>query len=77
MLAQHGVLFIYGPFKIDGTFTSDSNEAFHNTLVSQNPRWGYRDAADVAAAAEAAGLKQQACIAMPANNYALVFVKQQ
>lgn len=76
LLQPGGLLFIYGPFKIDGQFTSDSNESFHHTLIGQNPEWGYRDAADVAAAAEAAGFKQQACVAMPANNFALVFVKQ-
>jgi len=76
VLQPGGILFIYGPFKIDGKFTSESNESFHHTLVSQNPEWGYRDAADVAAAAEAAGLKQQACVAMPANNFVLVFKKQ-
>ena len=75
LLQPGGLLFIYGPFKIDGQFTSDSNAAFHHTLVSQNPAWGYRDAADVAAAAEAAGFKQQACLHMPANNFALVFKK--
>lgn len=73
VLQPGGLLFIYGPFKIDGAFTSESNEAFHRTLVSQNPEWGYRDAADVAAAAGAAGFEQQACISMPANNHALVF----
>lgn len=76
LLQQGGLLFIYGPFKIDGKFTSDSNESFHHTLRGQNPAWGYRDAADVAAAAEEAGFKQQACLPMPANNFALVFRKE-
>jgi hypothetical protein len=79
LLQRGGLLFIYGPFKLEGRFTSDSNEAFHHTLVSQDPAWGYRDVADVAAAAEAAGFARHAeawCRDMPANNQALVFVKQ-
>lgn len=76
LLQPGGVLFIYGPFKVDGAFTSDSNESFHHTLVAQNPEWGYRDVADVAAAAEAAGLRHKLTLQMPANNLGLVFVKQ-
>jgi hypothetical protein len=76
VLQPGGVLFIYGPFKVDGAFTSESNEDFHHTLVGQNPEWGYRDVADVAAAAEAVGLQHKQTLQMPANNLALVFVKQ-
>lgn len=75
LLQPGGLLFIYGPFKIDGAFTSDSNRQFHESLTASNPEWGYRDAADVSKEAAAAGLALQQCVAMPANNFALVFRK--
>lgn len=39
LLAPGGVLCIYGPFKLEGAFTSDSNEAFHQQLRASNPEW--------------------------------------
>lgn len=75
LLQPGGLLFIYGPFKMDGAFTSDSNRQFHESLNASNPEWGYRDAADVSKEAAAAGLALQQCVAMPANNFALVFRK--
>jgi hypothetical protein len=75
LLQPGGLLFIYGPFKVDGAFTTDSNRQFHESLVASNPEWGYRDVADVTAEATAAGLALQHCVAMPANNFALVFRK--
>jgi Protein of unknown function (DUF938) len=78
LLAPGGFLFIYGPFKQGGAFTSESNRAFHESLVSQDPEWGYRDVADIEAVAITAGLQPAAmgggiAIAMPANNCLLVF----
>eukprot|EP00775_Hariotina_reticulata_P008627 gene8627-8808_t len=70
-----GILSIYGPFKINNEFTTDSNRQFHETLVATNLEWGYRDVGDITKAASAAGLQQQQCVAMPANNYLLVYKK--
>jgi hypothetical protein len=75
LLQPGGLLFIYGPFKVDGAFTTDSNRQFHESLVASNPAWGYRDVAEVTAEAVAAGLTLQQCVAMPANNFALVYRK--
>jgi hypothetical protein len=40
-LKQGGLLFIYGPFKVQGRFTTDSNRAFDESLRSQvtTARW--------------------------------------
>ncbi|KAF8056460.1 Mettl26 [Scenedesmus sp. PABB004] len=79
LLRAGGRLLIYGPFKVDGGFTTESNRSFDETLRAQDPEWGYRDVADISAAATAAGLVPAAgcsCVRMPANNFLLVYVKQ-
>eukprot|EP00511_Aplanochytrium_stocchinoi_P013241 CAMPEP_0204893336 /NCGR_PEP_ID=MMETSP1349-20130617/31280_1 /ASSEMBLY_ACC=CAM_ASM_000710 /TAXON_ID=215587 /ORGANISM="Aplanochytrium stocchinoi, Strain GSBS06" /LENGTH=186 /DNA_ID=CAMNT_0052059885 /DNA_START=67 /DNA_END=624 /DNA_ORIENTATION=+ len=38
-LRSGGVLVVYGPFKVDGKFTSDGNQAFDEQLRSQNKEW--------------------------------------
>jgi SAM-dependent methyltransferase len=72
-LAADGVVAIYGPFNVDGRYTSDSNAAFDASLKAQDPRRGIRDRADVDALARAIGLERVADVAMPANNRTLVW----
>jgi SAM-dependent methyltransferase len=67
-LARGGLLFLYGPFTVDGAATTPSNAAFDATLRSQKSAWGLRDVADVEAAAAAAGLRPAGRLEMPANN---------
>ena len=38
-LRDGGALVTYGPFKLDGAFTSDSNAAFDTSLRARNPEW--------------------------------------
>lgn len=40
LLRRGGLLTIYGPFKLRGEFTTDSNRAFHERLVSRWVREG-------------------------------------
>lgn len=68
VLADGGVLAIYGPFNIDGRFTSDSNAAFDEALRAAAPHRGIRDAAEVDALAARQGLRLIADHALPANN---------
>ncbi len=68
-----GVLYLYGPYKIDGRHTAPSNAAFDRTLRTQNAAWGIRDLADVAALAERHGLTLAETVAMPANNLSVIF----
>jgi hypothetical protein len=74
-LLQGGHLMVYGPFKVDGEFTTESNAAFDTSLRERNSSWGYRDVADVAAEAAKHGLELVERKEMPANNLMLRFSK--
>lgn len=71
-LGRGGVLVLYGPFRIGGVHTADSNAAFDRSLKERDPRWGVRDLEVVAAEAEARGLDLRERVPMPANNQCLV-----
>ena len=72
-LKQDGLLITYGPyFSIDSS-EAPSNLAFDQSLRSRNSEWGVRDVNHVIDAAAQSSLKYESCIAMPANNYSLVF----
>ncbi|MBR8830648.1 MAG: hypothetical protein N5P05_000851 [Chroococcopsis gigantea SAG 12.99] len=75
ILPNDGVLYLYGPYKINGRHTSDSNEIFHNSLLVQSHLWGLRDLEEVVAQAKKEGLHQTETIPMPAHNFSLVFKK--
>ncbi len=72
-LPAGGILYLYGPYKIDGRHTAPSNAAFDATLRAQNAAWGIRDLADVGALAERNGLTLTETVEMPANNLSVVF----
>lgn len=76
LLPSGGVLYLYGPYKIDGRHTAQSNAAFDASLKARDPAWGVRDMADVAALAGAHGLDHGRTEAMPANNVSLVFTRR-
>lgn len=75
-LAEGGVLYLYGPYKRGGAQTSLSNEAFDQQLRSRDPSWGVRDMEAVVALGASVGLVCDEPIAMPANNFSLVFRKR-
>ena len=66
-------LVLYGPFRIDGAHTAESNAAFDASLRARDPRWGVRDLADVEAVAAQHGFAQERVVPMPANNLCVVF----
>lgn len=72
-LAADGVLVTYGPYRIAGQHTSESNARFDAGLKAQDERWGVRDLADVEREAQRVGLGLVERIQMPANNLSLVF----
>ena len=73
ILPPGGLLFTYGAYKIGGAHTAPSNEVFDRWLKEErDPRFGVRDLEHVVAEAEAAGLRLEDRIAMPANNFSLV-----
>jgi SAM-dependent methyltransferase len=72
-LASDGVLFLYGPYKRDGTHTAPSNETFDAQLRATNPAWGVRNMEDVVELGRASGLSMHEAVPMPANNFCLIF----
>ena len=76
LLKPGGFLYMYGPFKVNGEFSSPSNENFDRQLRSAGvPYWGLKDVADVTSAAKANGLILKDKIDMPSNNFSLLFSK--
>lgn len=73
ILAVGGVLYLYGPFKVDGEHTAASNVAFDEYLRAQNREWGVRNLDDVITAAKAEHLTLKQTYQMPANNLSVVF----
>ena len=73
LLPSGGVLVTYGPYRRGGLHTAPSNEEFDASLKSRNPEWGVRDMEEVKAVADRAGLRLDEAVAMPANNFTLVF----
>ncbi|MDP2139615.1 MAG: DUF938 domain-containing protein [Gammaproteobacteria bacterium] len=73
VIAQSGILCVYGPFKYGGKFTTASNANFDLWLKSRNPLSGVRDFEMVNDLAKSAGLTLLEDNAMPANNQLLVW----
>ena len=73
VLSEAGVLYLYGPYRIEGRHTAPSNQAFDESLRAQNPLWGVRDLAEVSALAGRHGLVLAETVAMPANNLSVIF----
>jgi SAM-dependent methyltransferase len=72
-LPAGGMLFLYGPYKIDGRHTAPSNHDFDIDLKRRNPAWGIRDLADVEDLARRHGFDLAETVPMPANNLSVVF----
>ncbi len=72
-LPAGGVLYLYGPYRIDGRHTAPTNQDFDTRLRAQNAQWGIRDLADVTALAARHGLSLMATVAMPANNLSVIY----
>ena len=56
-LKPTGFIAIYGPFKVDGKYTTSSNEAFdREILAAKVPEWGLKDVRDLEKAANKHGI---------------------
>ena len=73
ILPDHGLLYLYGPFRRAGRHTAPSNEAFDLDLRRRNPAWGVRDLEAVSELAAEQGFAAPEIVAMPANNLSLIF----
>ncbi|SHO57011.1 DUF938 domain-containing protein [Vibrio quintilis] len=76
MVAKHlpegGIFCQYGPMKVNGDFTTDSNREFDQSLKQQH-FGGIRDIQELASWAKGLDLIEK--IPMPANNFLLVWQK--
>jgi SAM-dependent methyltransferase len=73
VLPPGGVLYLYGPYKIDGRHTAPSNQEFDDQLRTQNAQWSIRDLADVVDLARRHRLELAETVQMPANNLSVIF----
>lgn len=71
ILRSGGNLCVYGPFKYDGKFTTQSNADFDSSLKSRCPVSGIRDFEKVNQLAGEVGLQLVADHSLPANNQLL------
>jgi len=76
VLAPGGVICIYGPFRYEGRYTSESNREFDRTLQERDPSSGLRDVQAITALAAPYGLRLAADHDLPAFNRLLVFAKE-
>jgi SAM-dependent methyltransferase len=76
VLAPGGVFCIYGPFRYDGRYTSESNREFDRMLKERDPNSGLRDLQAITALALEYGMRLDADHDLPANNRLVVFTKE-
>ena len=72
-LLPGGLLVLYGPYKYNGKFTTESNASFDQWLKDRDPASGIRDYEAVSKTAQGAGLIPVVDYSMPANNQMLLF----
>lgn len=76
LLKKDGILAIYGPFKVDGSYTTESNAAFDKEILAANvPEWGLKDVKEIETIAAKYGVVLKKRLDLPANNFILVFGK--
>lgn len=74
VLKPNGFVAIYGPFKVDGQYTTGSNEAFDKEILAAGvSEWGLKDVRDLERAAAPHGIVLKERLDLPANNFILIF----
>lgn len=76
-LREGSQVIIYGPFKYENEFTSESNRIFDETLKSRDKKMGIRNFEDIKSGMERVGFRLAKDYEMPANNRILLFTKLQ
>ena len=76
VLAAGAPMVLYGPFKVGGVHTAESNATFDASLRRRDPQWGVRDLERVIDVARGAQLRHVESVSLPANNQAIVFRRQ-
>jgi len=75
VLSPQGIVCVYGPFRYEGAYTSDSNRDFDRMLRERDPLSGLRDVKELSALAERHALRLRIDHDLPANNRLLEFVR--
>jgi SAM-dependent methyltransferase len=75
LLPVGGVAYLYGPYRIEGRHTAQTNHAFDTWLRSQNSRWGVRDVSEMVDLAAENGFDLVETVPMPANNLSIIFCR--
>jgi cyclopropane fatty-acyl-phospholipid synthase-like methyltransferase len=75
VLSPYGIVCLYGPFRYDGAYTSESNQDFDRMLQERDPLSGLRDLKELCALAERHALRLRIDHDLPANNRLLEFVR--
>ncbi len=70
-----GLLFLYGPYMVDGTYNASSNADFDHSWRARNPEWGLRELTEIQRLAAEVDLVYERIVDMPANNYCVLFRK--
>lgn len=73
LLVPGALLYLYGPYRVAGTPTAESNEAFDASLKARNPSWGLRSVEQMHALAARTGFEPAGLVEMPANNISLFY----
>jgi SAM-dependent methyltransferase len=73
LLGEGKPFVLYGPFTRGGQHTAPSNADFDASLKRRDAEWGVRDLDDVTALAQCHGFELERVVAMPANNFTVVF----
>ncbi len=76
VLSPGGIVCLYGPYKYDGQFTTESNARFDLWLKERDAASGIRDFEYIDELARAQGLALLADHQMPANNQLLVWQRR-
>ncbi len=76
IMRANGVVVAYGPFNLNGQYTSDSNAEFDRSLHARDRHMGIRDLEAVDALAACAGLERVALQPMPANNFCVTWQRR-
>jgi hypothetical protein len=72
-LGETAPFFVYGPFKVDGRFTTESNRIFDQQLRTRAAHMGLRELGTLESEAASHHMRLEERLEMPANNFLLVF----
>ena len=75
VISPDGFVYLYGPFKVGGSHTSESNNKFDISLRDRNSSWGVRNIEDVINIAKNCGFFDYDVYEMPVNNKSVIFKK--